>query len=689
MTFVNGIKSSIIRHLGNDKYEKIIFYFCIVLIIHFSIKCFYISQTETFSFDGAINAQVSQNLIKNFSYSTRYDGGQVFDPSIQTGIPVIFPLALLFTLFGESFEIGLIINAFYCVSLLIAILYFIKYCLKLPNFYSLIFILFFYSTPQIFIYAFGLFGEIPTLFYIFLVIIFLFRFEVTNQQKYLFLSGLSFGLAYLTKTIAFIVFPSLILFFLLLFLDRKDLKIKFKKVVFAFISGVTPPILLFEIFKFSSFKQIQSYLFWWKNQTIGIFQQAGVISGFQDTNGFLQKFTKHLGILSNEINVHVSIIIIILILISFSMMGLLFITIKKEKKVLRIFPTIVSTKTLIFLFTIALTYFGWWLFITPTQKAWYRRIINGLILVEVSIIIVLFFINAIILKLHRIKKNDNIVKFSSLFLLNLLFLIFLVFTPSKLTNYKISFMDSELKKNTEEASILINTLPPQSQFFGFGWWQAPILSFESNKEFYNLDFDVHMSEPGLKNYKYLIIDSFAKKTAENEYSKIFEEFNYQEMFSNDDYEIYKLLERKFHTYRPFSFEEKKLVDNNFIDFSADPVYGYFRNVYSDEPNGLGKWSKMYSGYLLKYVGENYLSISIWIPELTRYEKENLYLDVYMDNLIESSYQLISDGLHEFTIPIKTKYEDSIEISLFLNGRIKEKVDTRELAFRIISIKLDN
>lgn len=688
MTFDNGIKSSIIRHLGNDKYEKIIFYFCIVLIIHFSIKCFSISQTETFSFDGAINAQVSQNLIKNFSYSTRYDGGQVFDPSIQTGIPVIFPLALLFTLFGESFEIGLIINAFYCVSLLLAILYFIKYCLKLPNFYSLIFILLFYSTPQIFTYAFGLFGEIPTLFFIFLVIIFLFKFEETNQKKYLFLSGFSFGLAYLTKTIAFIILPSLFLFFFLIYLDRKSLKIKYKKLITVFIFGFTPPIVLFEIFKLLSLKQVQNYLSWWKNQTIGIFQQAGVISGFQDTNGFFQKLITHLGIFASEINLHISIIIFLLLIISISVIGFLFIAIKKEKKVYRFLPTIVTNKTLIILFSIVLTYFGWWLFITPTQKAWFRRIINGYILLEVSVIVVLFFINTYILQNLNLKKN-NFVKFSSIFLINLFFVVIFVLLPTKLTNFNISFMDSEFKKNTEKASIFMNTLPPQSKFFGFGWWQAPILSFESKKVFFNLDFDVHMSEPGIKSNKFLIIDSFAQKTAEDEYSKIFGDFNYQKLYSNDDYEIFELIERKFHTYQPFTLEEKKSVENKFIDFSTYPVHGNFRNVYSDEPDGLGKWSKMYSGYLLKYSGENYLSISIWIPELTRYEKDNLYFDVYMDNLIESSYQLISDGFHEFTIPIKTKYEDSIEISLFLNGRIKEKVDTRELAFRIISIKLDN
>jgi hypothetical protein len=593
----------------------------------------------------------------------------------------------MFTLFGESFKAGLLINVFYCVSLLATIIYFIKYCLNLHSFYCLIFILFFYSTPQIFTYAFGLFGEIPTLFFIFLVIIFLFKFEETNQEKFILFSGLSFGLAYLTKTIAFIILPSLFLFFLLIFLDRKSLNIKFKKVITVFILGFSPPIVLFEIFKFLSFKQFQSYLLWWKNQTIGIFQQAGVISGYQDTNGFFQKFSKHLEILSSEINLQISIIILLLLIISLSMIGLLFYTIKKENIVLRLFPTITSNKTLIILFTISLTYFGWWLLITPTQKAWFRRIINGYILLEVSIIVILFFINTYILQNLNLKKN-NLLKYTSIFLLNLFFIVIFVFMPTKLTNFNISFMDSEFKKNTEKASIFINTLPPQSKFFGFGWWQAPILSFESKKIFFDLDFDVHMSEPGIKNNKFLIIDSYAEKTAEKEYSMIFEEFYYQELFSNNDYEIYELLERKFHTYQPFTFEDKKIVENNFIDFSKDPVHGYFRNVYSDEPDGLGKWSKMYSGYLLKYGGENHLSISIWIPELTRYGKDNIYFDIYIDNYLASSYQLDNDGLQEFTIPIKSKIEDTIEISLFLNGRIKEKVDTRELAFRIISIKFE-
>ena len=82
--------------------EKLCSFLIFIYLLFFIIKCISIAFTNLFSFDGAMNVQVAQNLLKNHLYATSYNGITLFGENIQTGSPVILPVTIFFMLFGEK-----------------------------------------------------------------------------------------------------------------------------------------------------------------------------------------------------------------------------------------------------------------------------------------------------------------------------------------------------------------------------------------------------------------------------------------------------------------------------------------------------------------------------------------------------------------------------------------------------------
>jgi hypothetical protein len=654
----------------------------LIILFHFSVRCIAETLTSTFSFDGAMNAQVSQNLVKDFSYSTTYNGGQKFDHRIQTGFPVLFPVAVVFSLFGETFESGLIINLIYIVFLLLSIIYLLRVCLKVNELLILLFIMLFYSTPKLFDYGFGLYGEIPTLFYLILFFIFFYKYIESKKTSFLIIAGVIFSFGYLTKTIILITTPSLILVLIMEIIRNKNIK-NLLEFLWNFGLGFFTPFIAFELFKLISLGNLNDYFSWWSLQLNGIFQQAGFSSGFNDTTGIFSKFKTHLNILSSETQLSTTVIMLFLLLI----IGLFFLLAKyqfmnKQNYLVKLI-SLPKTKLMVLISGTALTYCFWWIFITPSQKAWYRRIINGYILMEISIIFILYFIT-IIINNHR----TVYIKFSKI-KIPLSILLISIFTIPIINSKHpvILFSDSEEKVAVKEASDFINKLPKDSVFYGYGWWQSPVLAFEANKNLLDLNDDFEMYIPGQKFNKFLVVDSYAYSNSNQEYKEILSNFEYQLLFYNNEYLIYELIERNFPRYDPFLLTEKSSVKMKYIDFSKEDVYGIFRNIYSDEFAGPGKWAKMYSGYLLNYDNEKEIHFTIWVPDLKSYISHPLILRVFTNNELLKSIDIKQSGFLDFSIPITPTSSNTMEISLYLNSKISTKNDPRELSFRIINIGL--
>ena len=519
---------------------------CILLFVslHFCIKCISVAFTHAFSFDGAIIAQVAQNVAEKLKYKTYY-WDETFAIS-ATGPTVILPVAAFFRIFGETFTYGLLINSIYMVLLFFAIIYYLKFCLQLDNYFILVFIVAFYCTKELFDYGFGLYGEIPMIFYFIAALICIHKYWQNREKSYIIWAGLFLGCGFLTKFVFLIILPGLLFVVLWDVLLQKKEKIKtLIRHYMLLLSAFILPNFLFEIYKLVIIG-IKSYFFNWKWFLFAAGVQAGTIKGetgrIKDSPDLFTKVNAHIDLLSNYAGFHKILVILLLILGIVLFYILLFLALKFLNKKIKPDKNLkhVLNGSMLLLITVMLTYFTWWIFITPTDRAWHRRIMPGIILYEICIVIFLFLV------WYFVKKNFNRQK-KFFFVIEIcvasIFVIFIFYNLVLSENISISFKWTKTKQEITEAGRYFNTFPADSEFFGFKWWQAPNISFASKKIFKDFFMSEEMKTTGKKQNKFLVLDREAINNQRLCIEKILSDFVYELVFINDEVKIYKLTER--------------------------------------------------------------------------------------------------------------------------------------------------
>lgn len=478
---------------NSTRWEKIytIFFIIISAIILFTVIRLCLCGLA--SFDGGMNLQVSYQLMNAGTYSTMYDGGIMFDERIQTGIPVLLPIYFVFLMFGIGPIQMTVINGIYLLGMYILI-YIIGIEVKINKWILLILELFVCVTPNLSNYGMGVYGEIPTLFWLLTTIYTLQRAKGKNRNKHFFLSGVFYGLAFLTKTVILIALPSFILVLISKWMIEKIIKIK---QFLLWITGYLIPPLSFELYKISQLG-ITVYINKQKNLILSVAQQAGVVSGFSDTNGIINKLFFHMQTFCSQYKINI--VVLILILCS----SFLYFARKIIQQCkLEYFDII---------FLVAVSYFGWWLLITPTQKAWARRIIIGVILMEFST----FFVWNVLYEKYKKKYSC-------------LLLLFILSASLLNAGYRALQINDFGKQDVLEASQFLKDYikqNPDTIVCGSGWWQAPVISIMSEIPFY----DINHIENDIANVV-LVEDQNAYYL--NGLSNIKELYEYEKIYSNE------------------------------------------------------------------------------------------------------------------------------------------------------------
>jgi hypothetical protein len=454
--------------------------------------------------------------------------------------------------------------------------------------------------------------------------------------------------------------------------------------------GFVIPVFMFETYKLIS-SGFAGYYQLWAPHILEILKQTGIERGYADTNGFFAKFIKHLGLLSSYVKVDKTIILFLLLVLLISFTSILLYSIYTLWKKLKFVngEMVLFSNDFLVLITVTLSYFGWWLIITPTQKAYYRRIIISDILLEICIVIIVYLVYVFSKKLvEKSKKTTHKLFHISMIIIFLMLLSTSIFGIIKTQNYSISFIDTPMKTSILEAGEFINSLPPAAEFFGFGDWQAPNVEFASGKIFKDINNTPGIDDLGPKKEKYLVVDNYAYYMDAKGYKAILSKYENQLIFSNQHNLIYKLIFRNLLAYPKFSDEEKRQVSYNKIDFKAiDNANIYLRNVYINENNNSGKWAQKLSGYLFKYNGEKTLRIQLWFPDLEKYDKQPFELDVFVNNVLMTGYEVSHDGSQKMNIPLKNVAGSTIEVTLISDAKILSAIDPRELSVFLISMEL--
>ncbi len=655
------------------------------------VKSIAVASTSSFSFDGGMNVQAAQSLLRNFTFATSYGTPVEFDPVVQTGITVILPVAVIFFLFGESFTAGLMVNALYLVLMMGALVYYLWKCLKLKRSFVLLAVLLFLGIPRIYDLGFGLYGEIPMLFYVLVTLIFLHRSENSSKLTSIFLAGIFLGLGYLTKTVVLIVVPALV------FVSLYDLFVKQRIPFWGYVRrgiyfclGFLVPVAGFEIFKLISLGY-PGYTAWWQTELSEILQQAGVKSGLTDTISLSEKLSNHLTLLSSYLHVPVALIVTILgtvflFFVFVLLHGIYTYRIKKASG--RDFTHLFSNNFLVVLI-VTLSYYGWWLIITPTSRAYYRRILVGNILMELCLIgmasVLVVLVDKYLVRLHHNRYRWQRFFMNTLFLFLLLVSIIGI---ARTGNYKISFEDAQIKTDYLAAGDFIQHLPPLSEIYGYGWWQAPNIAFASGRVFKNLFFssDLDVQEGAVA--KFLVIDDYASGMDLEGSRDVLRGYEHELVFSRQDIFIYKLYSRITGNYPDFSDQEKRLVANSLIDFKVEDNSGvYTRNVFMHEKNMYGKWAQQVSGYLLKYDGEGTLRIVFVSPEMQKFESQPVTLDIFVNNELLKIYEFGEKGVQSVDVPLRHIDNSFIEVTLSCSAKMSPGYVSRELSIFMVKMEL--
>ncbi len=518
----------------------------------FVIKCVAVALTSPFSFDGSVFAQISQNLAKNFQYKTYYEAGyginytgRLFDQIITTGLPVTLPVAIFFRFFGELFAAGLIVNAIYLILLAFAIIYYLKKCLRLNNFLVLLAIILLYGTPNLFEYSFGLYGEIPTFFYMILVLIYLHKHEDTSRSKYLFSAGLFLGVGYLTKMFILLYVPALIFGATFNFMIKRRLTLsvwaevkRFFQEYRMFPAGFFVPVFVFELIKLISLGNTD-YLSWWKDQWMLILEHGGIEQGQSVTNGIIAKFINHLGILLSFKGICKPMIILLLVvlLLAFFIILLYGIYLLWTKQRPGESENILFSNSILVLITATLSYFGWWLLIT--DFTWERYIFIGYILLEICLVVLVALLAKYGQKLipKTRKVSDNLYRLIKVGLISVL-LVGSCVNIIQTKNYLISFEDTAQKRAVVKAGQYIRNLPESAEIFGYGWWQAPVVAFTSGRTFENIFYHSEMRNAGPLTEKYFVVDLYAFYLDSGADQKILDQYDKQLVFSKKQEKVY-------------------------------------------------------------------------------------------------------------------------------------------------------
>jgi hypothetical protein len=149
-------------------------------------------------------------------------------------------------------------------------------------------------------------------------------------------------------------------------------------------------------------------------------------------------------------------------------------------------------------------YFAWWMFATPDEKAWIRRVLIGVVFLLLGLgrVLVMGITEARGIKGAGTRGHVGVAVAVGAVLIS----------GSLLHNARLVVDRPTLEFDAANAAASwIREQPPSSRFFGFGWWSAPVLSTYSGRDFLDLDtFDVcDLRATG----DYLVLDRYVTKIA--------------------------------------------------------------------------------------------------------------------------------------------------------------------------------
>ncbi|MBT2145629.1 MULTISPECIES: hypothetical protein [unclassified Rhodanobacter] len=413
------------------------------------------------SFDGGMNLEVASSIAKGEGYRRSYAQRDVFPHEIQTGAPYILPAAAVFKIWGIAIPQAQVVNIAY-FALLLATTF-----LLVRQRGSRTLALFAACTaavvPGILEFGFSGYGEIPAIALVFTATTIFYNERSKRPLAAAFVAGVLLALAVITKTVMLIGAGALCLCVILeLAFPANGQRVPHVKRAGALAAGGTLAMIAMELWRAVALGGADAWANWWAEETSGIFRQAGVQSGLTDTTtGLLGKLSLHLHHLSQDYRFAIWATILWLVLLGFAGLATLLRSPKQAGKW--------STLTIL---VIAIVYMAWWLLVTPTAKAWHRRIIDGMICANVGMIMFVATWSSD----WRNRAYGRLARMSAILITCLILSLPLVWLVKG--SRALVYASTNLDDNRALLHVVqeVRALPKNAYIFGVGWYSAPTVS---------------------------------------------------------------------------------------------------------------------------------------------------------------------------------------------------------------------
>ena len=534
------------------------------------------------SFDGAMNLQVAASLAEGHGYTRFYDTWTLFPMEVQTNAPFILPASLVFALFGVSLLSAQLVSIAYAVALVAVVIWLVRPAAG--NIAALAAASLILVSPEFARFGANGYGEVPGLVWFLLGLGFFCRAFRNEQTKYYLAAGLCVGLAVITKTVMLMPVGILLALVGMTLIARLRWQpLTATSFAFAF------PIAAFEGWRAASLGGVAGWAGWWAEQSSSILSQAGVRDRFENIPVWTDKVIAHAAILANDLSLPVSLLPVLALI----PVGLALIAVVELKKPEPSRERILLVVTLAAAIT---AYFTWWLLVTPTQKAWHRRIFNGLLLLAIAA--PLLFNEA----RRWLRKSPVPAIVAALPLLALSY--------SGLVNFKLFPTDTRWTAGREAVEFM-RTAPENARFYGFGWYSAPVFSLYSGRRVHDLATWKHFIEPDIKAH-YLLVDAYMLRAGARE--QALRNLEHRTIVDRLPWAEIVEITRGFRLPPMPGFEPGELTDSvDFLQIQYRPVQGFH------EPEGDGwRWVEPAARIALKWQTQHRLVVHGYAPSLTKY-----------------------------------------------------------------------
>ncbi|HEY8525564.1 MAG TPA: hypothetical protein VIL48_11400 [Acidimicrobiales bacterium] len=440
------------------------------------------------NFDGGMNLQVAESLAHGDGYTRFYHALLPFPHEVQTNGPFMWTAALSIRVLGENQLAYQLTNLLAVAGLagVVAALVRERPVLRVvgPGLVLL-------AAPTIAVYGLGALGEVPMTAFLLASVLALAAAVRAPERavRWLFVAGLAFGAAFATKTFAqgaaggFAVGVAGALVAVAGWPARA-------RALAATVAGVLAVPALRELHRLVGLEGIDNWRAWWAEERTYISSQSGFEGG--DRGGPVQTFLDHMHTLAGLVDFPAELLLGVLFLPLVAVVAV--VVWRWRADGLRRVLTDPALLALLVTAVMAVSYIGWWMLLVPERKAWIRRILPGLLLLDVVYLLLAPWVMRAGRAAWARWRDRSGPAFArrapALALAGALALAAVTALPyaaGKLTSNGGDLVagEPEWLDATRAAAAYVESHDEQ-RFYGDEWWSAPVVSLMSGVDFYNL-----------------------------------------------------------------------------------------------------------------------------------------------------------------------------------------------------------